>query len=241
MFNSLIAAVIDLVLPRRCVGCAAPGWALCRRCRPGAPSIVADDPVPAVPVLAGAVYAGAMRRAVLAFKERGRRDLVAVLGLVLGRAVAALVSGAGRDLGGVVLVPVPSSPGAAAARGGDHVVRLARRAAAVSGVRVAPGVLRLERTVQDSAGLSRAERERNLHGALRARAPAAGVCRAIVVDDIVTTGATLREATRALQRAGWEVVGAAVVASTPRQPAPAGGTTPASGMTSSLAGPSQPV
>ena len=112
--------------------------ALCRRCLPGTPHPVADDPVPGLPVLAGAAYGGAVRRAVLAFKERGRRDLVGALGLVLGRTVAALVAGAPRDT--TVLVTVPSSRAAAAARGGDHVLRLARRAAVVSGVRVAPRV-----------------------------------------------------------------------------------------------------
>jgi predicted amidophosphoribosyltransferase len=101
-------------------------------------------------------------------------------------------------------------------------LRLARRAAVVSGVRVAPGVLRLDRVVRDSAGLGRRERERNLRGALRARAPTAtaGARRVVVVDDIVTTGATLREAVRALRSAGWDVAGAAVVAGTPR-PSPA--------------------
>ena len=221
MLTALLAAVVDLVLPRRCVGCAAAGHALCQRCRPGPPRLVVDEPVPGLPVLAGAVYGGPVRRAVLAFKERGRRDLVAALGLILGQTVSALIADTARARTGLVLVPVPSAPAAAAARGGDHVLRLARRAAVASGVPVAPGVLRIERAVQDSAGLGRAERERNLHGALRARAPSLGgpTRRAIVVDDIVTTGATLREAVRALRLAGWEVVGAAVVASTPHVPA----------------------
>jgi predicted amidophosphoribosyltransferase len=199
----LLAAVVDLVLPRLCLGCGVAGSALCRRCLPGAPRAVLDEPVPGLPVLAGAAYGGAVRRAVLAFKERGRRDLVGTLGLVLGRTVAALMAGLPREA--TVLVAVPSSRSAAAARGGDHVLRLARRAAVVSGVRVAPGVLQLGRAVQDSAGLGRRGREQNLHGALRARAPTggrAGPRRAIVVDDIVTTGATLREAVRALRAAG---------------------------------------
>ena len=238
MLATLLVAVVDLVLPRRCVGCGAAGRALCRRCRPGGALVVPEDPVPGLPVLAGAHYAGAMRRAVLAFKERGRRDLVGALGLVLGQAVRALTRGAGTT--GAVLVPVPSSPAAAAARGGDHVLRLARRAAVVSGVRVAPRVLRLERAVHDSAGLGRRERERNLHGALRARAPTGGrsggrrggggARRAVVVDDIVTTGATLREAVRALEHAGWQVVGCAVVATTPRHTLVTDGGPPPTGL-----------
>ncbi|WP_375487198.1 ComF family protein [uncultured Jatrophihabitans sp.] len=214
---TLLTAVVDLVLPRQCVGCGAAGVALCGECEPGRPVLVPADPV-GVPVVAGAAYATAMRRAVLAFKERGRRDLARVLGVVLGRSVEELLALVGVSCDNVVLVTAPSTRAAAAERGGDHVLRLARSAAVVSGVRVAPRVLRLERAVRDSAGLGRAERERNLHGAVRARSPARGWQarrQAVVVDDVVTTGATLREATRALRAAGWEVVGCAVVAATP--------------------------
>jgi predicted amidophosphoribosyltransferase len=77
--------------------------------------------------------------------------------------------------------------------------------------------------VQDSAGLGGQARSANLGGAMRARAPAPGVV-ALIVDDIVTTGATLVEASRALVAAGWSVAGAAVIAATPRT-----GTTPSVG------------
>jgi predicted amidophosphoribosyltransferase len=113
-------------------------------------------------------------------------------------------------------VPVPSARSVAAARGGDHVLRLARRAAPVCGVRVIPNALVLTRSVRDSAGLGSRERTANLAHAMAARPGPPGVA-ALVVDDIVTTGSTLREAHRALEAAGWPVVGAAVVAATPRR------------------------
>jgi predicted amidophosphoribosyltransferase len=132
--------------------------------------------------------------------------------------LGAALAGAVRQLGrpdGVVLVPVPSSPAAVRARGQDHARRLARAAA-----RTLPGVparplLRLTRAVADQAGLDTAARARNLSGALTARASAG--LRVVVVDDVVTTGATLAEATRALQAAGAQVLGAAVVAATVRR------------------------
>ena len=71
--------------------------------------------------------------------------------------------------------------------------------------------------VRDSAGLTTAARAANLDAAMRARPPRRDGRAAVVVDDIVTTGATLREAARALRAAGWTVVGAAVVAATPRR------------------------
>jgi predicted amidophosphoribosyltransferase len=223
---SLVAALVDLVLPTRCAGCGTPGSSLCVACRPDG-----DVLWPAVrggpQTVAATAYGGAVRAALLSYKERGRRDLAGPLGALLARAVAALLDEVAADVAGrsvyrrgrpaVVLVPVPSSRAAAAARGGDHVLRLTRRAAASTGVRAAPGVLAQARAVQDSAGLDSRERAANLGHALRGRPAPPGLV-AVVVDDIVTTGTTLREARRALVSAGWPVLGAAVVAATPLRP-----------------------
>jgi predicted amidophosphoribosyltransferase len=200
-------SLLDLVLPRRCVGCRAAGAALCPNCVPAEPP--AWVPHPTLTVCAAGPYAGAVRAALLAYKERGRRDLAGPLGALLAKAVHLVAPGPG-----LVLVPVPSTRAASAARGGDHVLRLARRAARLSGVRVATGALRFTRPVQDSAGLGVAARSHNLDGALAARPGPAGAV-ALLVDDIVTTGATLGEAHRALRCDGWPVAGAAVLAATP--------------------------
>jgi len=71
------------------------------------------------------------------------------------------------------------------------------------------------RSVADQSGLSTAERTANLHGALRATTAVRGPV--LVVDDVVTTGATLVEAARALTAVGHQVAGAAVVAATSRR------------------------
>ena len=71
------------------------------------------------------------------------------------------------------------------------------------------------RVVRDQAGLTSGQRARNLQGALRA-VPAAP-CRVLLVDDVVTTGATLVEAARALVAQGHQVVGAAVLGATSRR------------------------
>jgi predicted amidophosphoribosyltransferase len=154
-------------------------------------------------VIAAGRYEGALRDAVLAYKERGRRDLGVPLASLLGAAVRA------HDLPGAVLVPIPSSAGARRARGGDHVLRLSRRVGGCT------SALRLIRAVQDSAGLDAAARAENLAGAFAARPPRLPGAAALLVDDIITTGATLGDATRALTHSGWLVAGAAVVAATP--------------------------
>jgi predicted amidophosphoribosyltransferase len=213
----VFADLLDLLLPRRCVGCNAAAAALCEDCL-GAqePLVIARAPVPMV---AGARYDGPVRAAILRYKERGRRDLGRPLSVLLARAIGATLAHAQAPDGRrTVLVGVPSSRTDAAARGGDHVARLARRAGTRSGTPLAPGVLTVVRAKLDSAGLDARSRAENLAGVFAARPAPAGTA-ALVVDDIVTTGATLRAAARTLAAAGWPVLGAAVVAATPRRSA----------------------
>lgn len=199
------AALLDLALPRSCVACGTAGSTWCLPCRPSGPSLrlVLDG----VPVVARAPYAAAVRVALLHYKERGRRDLAAPLAELLAEAVQQ-ARGGGRP----VLVPVPSRRRAVREREGDHLVRLTRRCG--SRLRLATAsVLTVSRHVADSAGLGAVERAANLRGALSA-APGQGRP-ALVVDDIATSGASLRAAIGALRAAGWYVGGAAVIAATP--------------------------
>jgi predicted amidophosphoribosyltransferase len=202
-----LSLLADLVLPQACLGCGRPGPPVCWSCWPAGPAERVGTGE--LPVYAAARYEQAVRRALIAYKERGRRDLRVPLGLLLASAVSA------ARVGVAVLVPVPSTRAAARDRGGDHVLRLARVSARASGLPVATP-LRLIRAVRDSAGLSSPDRADNLHLAMRAAAPGRAVA-AVLVDDITTTGATLAEGARALLAAGWSVAGAAVVAATPRR------------------------
>jgi predicted amidophosphoribosyltransferase len=163
------------------------------------------------------VYAGPVREALVAFKDHGRWALRAPLGDALGVAVAhALVSTGTVE---VVLVPVPGSPGSARARDGDHVRELADRAARRvraqgAQVRVVPAIV-ASRPRRDQVGLDRSGRAANLAGSMAATTRIPGPAGVLLVDDLLTTGATLAEAARALRVAGIPVLGAAVVAATP--------------------------
>lgn len=205
----LLDAVGELVLPHACAGCRRPGAVLCAGCRPFGPP--RPSVVGGLTVLAAADYQGGLRAALIAYKERGRTQLARPLGELL----AASVLAATEQAGPACLVPVPSAARARRERGGDHVLRLARIASRASGLPVSRA-LRLDHEVLDSAGLGRGERAANLAGAFAATCGPRGL-RPVVVDDIVTTGATLREASRALDAAGWPEPVAAVVAATPRR------------------------
>lgn len=160
---------------------------------------------------------------VLGLKEHRLLGLVRPLGALLAAAVAA----AAPDSGAVLLVPVPSRPATVRARGHDPTSAVTARAAALlrrTGVdaRVAR-LLRLRPGVLDQAGLDATARASNLAGSMTCPSPALGrisarcpAGRVVVCDDVLTTGATAREAQRALQAVGLEVCGVAVVAATRR-------------------------
>ncbi|MCP9950517.1 phosphoribosyl transferase [Actinomadura madurae] len=163
-----------------------------------------------------AAYEGPLRTILGAYKERGRTALSVPLGEALATAVrAALTPGPDPPL----VVWVPSGRRAVRRRGHDPLrgaVEAAVRRLRESGVPVtAVDALRQRRRVADQVGLSVAQRAANLAGAIEARGTLAGRP-VLLVDDVVTTGASLAEAARALRAAGADVTGAATIAATPR-------------------------
>jgi predicted amidophosphoribosyltransferase len=220
----------DLILPMECAGC---GRSRSRSALPGLCTLCAlslsGPPVPArvpggargrgalPPVHALAAYLEPVPEIIVAQKEHGRLDLARPLGRELARAAEAAAAGADP----LWLVPVPSTRAATVRRGQDPVLRMARVAAArlrASGraAAVLPALTH-RRRIADQAGLGRAARAENLAGALAVRASSArllGERPVVLVDDVVTSGATLTEAARALRAAGNAPVGAAVLAAT---------------------------
>jgi predicted amidophosphoribosyltransferase len=202
-----LSEALALVLPIACAGCDEPDVALCELCAAeleprvtrAAPDVWSGLPFEAVPA-----------RVIRALKEEGRTGLARSLAPALRVAVAAAEAAAsGPGESDVVVVPIPTSRAAYRRRGYRVVELVARRA----GLRCAR-LLVTARASADQRGLDRGARRRNVAQSLMAR-DAAGL-RAIVIDDVVTTGATLEEAFRALRAGGAEVLGAATIAATPR-------------------------
>ncbi|MET9804052.1 ComF family protein [Streptomyces sp. NPDC006368] len=217
--------IAGLVLPVACGGCGRPRTPLCDACGRALygerPRRVRPLPEPAgLPVVhAAAPYADAVRAVLLGHKERGVLGLAGPLGVALAGAVrAAAAPSAGTGAGPLLLVPVPSSRRAVRARGHDATRRVAAAAAVElrrtgTAARALP-VLRQRRPVSDQAGLDARQRLDNMTGALEVRtgadrAMAGG--RVVLVDDVMTTGASLVEAARAVPAH----VAAAVVAAPP--------------------------
>lgn len=225
-------AGVDLVLPRVCPGCfaAEPWCATCASTIAGRPRAVempeamldhfADAGLPVPSVHALARYTGPVRAAILAGKERGRRDLPPLLGAALGEGLVTLQD-AGVLPAELWLVPAPTRLASARARGGDPVTAMARSAAAVlAGAGRPTGVapcLYLARGTRDSVGLTAAGRAANLARAVRFKAAGAPPPDASVVllDDVLTSGATVGRSGMVLAAHGRPLVGALVLASVP--------------------------
>jgi len=113
----------------------------------------------------------------------------------------------------LTVVPAPTRRSAARRRGGDPVTRIARVATAgLVDVDVIQ-LLRLRAMVRDSVGLSGADRQRNIAGRVKITKPLEALApHVLVVDDIVTTGATASESVGVLQVAGVEVTGVLAIA-----------------------------
>lgn len=203
--QSLLCGPCDADLPRlgadHCPRCAlaSPGGAVCGRCLARPPAFDAT-----VAALAYDFPADAL---VQSLKFRGELALAPLLG--------GLVAARARGAGPVdAVVPVPLSARRLRERGFNQALEIAREAAARTGARLAPQLCARTRETEAQFELPVDARERNVRSAFDAPAAAAGLSVA-VVDDVMTTGATLQEVALALKRAGAARVVNWVVARTP--------------------------
>lgn len=222
-----LVASTDLFLGGSCVGCLRPGPSLCGSCRrvlQAPPRFTPPTPVlPGLPpVFSVTRYDGVAKAALLAHKEQGRLALARPLGQTLALSCCAVLTTTGCAPASVELVPTPSPRRRVRERGHNPQMRITRACATALRQAGVPAcvrpVLRVASTVADQAGLSADQRRTNLHHAFTATTRGRRLTgTVIVVDDIVTTGATALEATRALRVAGYDVAGVAVIAATVRR------------------------
>jgi ComF family protein len=208
MGSRISGALLDalsVLSPVDCAGCGSADRSLCEDCQRELEAAVTPRTLPDGSTVYTALrYEGVARRTLLALKESGRTDVVGALSIALA---AALNRAAQPD---AEFLSVPTSRAAWRRRGYDPVALLCKRA----GFRSA-NVLKATRATESQKTLGSQDRAVNLHESMRSRVSLSGR-RFILVDDVVTTGATLTEAARAVRAAGGEVVGHAALAFTPR-------------------------
>lgn len=216
--RNLIEALLDAVAPRRCLGCneVTPGdW--CSGC--GVPEALLDaGTVSEVPVSVAGIYGGPLARAITRFKYEPRPELAAPLGRLL-LPVARNLTLASNSL----WVPVPLHFERLVERGFNQSALLARELARATHWPFAARLLFRARDTGHQAALGRADRAENVQGAFQVRVATAGSV--VLVDDVVTTGATAEACILALRERGLRVQAVLALARTaanlgPRGPSP---------------------
>jgi len=217
--RALGAGLLELVWPARCAGCGAPPQGapgpLCPRCRgqlPPAPLL--EAPPGLVSCSAAVAFEGPAALWIHRFKHpapglAGLDTAAEVVACALVREAVARTPGPAPEW----VVPVPPHLRALRRRGFDPAAVLAREVARRTGARLATHALRRTDARPGQTGRSRAERRRLARGAFRCTGPVPGAV--WLVDDVVTTGATLAECARVLRRAGARRVAAVGMARTP--------------------------
>ncbi|MEV0581944.1 phosphoribosyltransferase family protein [Nonomuraea sp. NPDC050310] len=219
----MLTALLTLVLPQPCLSCAAPNGPLCPPCLTPDPAPRSPTPPPPAlpPCWSAGDYEGPLKRAILAYKERGQTTLATPLGDLLAFTLTRALHHTNQpNHHPLTLVPIPSARKAVRSRGHDPVTHLATRAvqalkATGTPATLTPALTQARRT-NDQAGLTAAARQANLAGSLRCTRDLTGST-VILVDDVLTTGATLAEAARALRSTGANPCLAVTVAATRRR------------------------
>ncbi|CAB4588930.1 unannotated protein [freshwater metagenome] len=210
----LLSSVSELLFPQRCISCKTLGQALCSDCLPewkfeNRYQILQDKNTNKLPVFSSADYSDVTRAIILSSKESSIKDADRLIAQALKFSLTNFL----QYNFATHLVPIPSRAQARRSRGRDFLAEITQGVARDFTLDCA-ALLRHSRKVRDQSGLSLGARRNNLAGAfvLDTRRERPIGAELLLIDDLVTTGATLLEAARALRYAGFEVKGAVTAA-----------------------------
>jgi predicted amidophosphoribosyltransferase len=204
---ALLSELSHLLFPIRCFGCRDLGFSICSECRKLWNSHIYRNRFDELTVFSSIIYSPIAKNIILAAKEGSIQSADKLVKEALKNSLKYLFESYPIS----ALVPIPSQHTAIRRRGRDFLSEIAQDLGKFYGV----GVLNLlehNRRVQDQSRLGTTARHENLHRALEVSHRISGnysAQKVVILDDLLTTGATLSEANRALRKAGFNVQAAA--------------------------------
>lgn len=219
--DSLLGMMRDALFPRGCAGCDRPDEVLCDDCRSlfanwrNRELVSGQETQGAVHTWSASTYQGVVRHAILAWKDHDDTELDTIFGEVMASLLEhSAIQRSCRRQTAVLVVPVPSSPASMRRRGRRHIDPLSKAVASAlcdhgfdaKPYRALASIASGGRSVQQASSAQRAQR---IGGriALVSDAVMQGQ-QVVLVDDIITTGSTLRQCAQTCRQAGAEVIGA---------------------------------
>jgi predicted amidophosphoribosyltransferase len=199
-----LQALQEIIFPSRCVGCRSLGLTICSDCRrdwhPHIYRQWSNDAQP-IPIYSAVPYSPMAGKILFAAKENG----IISADQLLVQAMAHSLKYFLQERGGDFFIPIPSRHSVTRKRGRQFVSFLSEELSALTGLAVAHNLIHVKK-VKDQSSLDAIHRQQNINRSFQSKNYLSG--RAIIIDDLVTTGATIRESVRALRGCGIAVAGA---------------------------------
>ena len=193
-----IEALSQLLFPTRCIGCKVIGVLICSTCRLEWHPHMYSTHVSAIPTHSGVIYSKTASKILLSAKENGLKGADELI----IKAIDHVLRQSNLSNSDIRLVPIPSSRSTSRRRGRSFMVDIAQGVSELGGYRISDS-LELVRRVRDQSGLHADTRSENVRGAFGVKAGSYPRGNLVLIDDVVTTGSTLREAVRALTWQGF--------------------------------------
>ena len=199
-----LLSIQELVFPTRCIGCSTLGLEICSQCRRFWHLHIYrswSHSAPHFPIYSAIPYSPIAGKIILSAKENGILNAEKLIVSALKHALRYCITEQGK----ASLVPIPSRKSVSRLRGRQFITALSRQLSTETGLPLYEN-LRHTRAVRDQSTLDAKSRFENIDGALISEKFFSG--KAFLIDDLITTGATLNEAARALRMQGIEVAAA---------------------------------
>lgn len=208
----LFRTLNELIFPTRCIACGELGLSLCSNCRRGwnphfYTTTIGRDRATELTVASSVIYSSVAQKVILGAKESHFQQCDRLVSEAITHALAIYLTRTSVDY----LIPIPSRKSAARLRGRQFISEMADESSKKFNIPIAHPFIH-RRSMKDQSGLHLQERWNNVEGALVVKREHGLHGRVLLIDDLVTTGATLCEAARALRYAGITVIGAVTAA-----------------------------